>query len=87
MINFPVFMFTFGKISGMDWEPKKHEILKDQSVAQQLHDTGYVVHGNIGRSNIEKLHHFNAPGAVCSTAFIQMIYLTGKMYTGKPAKY
>lgn len=78
----------------MDWEPKKHEILKDQSVAQQLHDTGYVVHGNIGRSNIEKLrdfykklHHFNAPGAVCSTAFIQMIYLTGKMYTGKPAKY
>jgi Phytanoyl-CoA dioxygenase (PhyH) len=52
----------------MDWVPRIHEIIKDAELAQQLHHTGYVVHGNIGAANIEKLlhlynklHHFKAP--------------------------
>ncbi len=52
----------------MTWEPKLHEIVIDDNIRQQLHDTGFVVHGNIGAANIEKLlklyeglHHFNAP--------------------------
>jgi len=52
----------------MKWEPRLHEVIKDSNLKKELHEIGYVVHGNIGAENISKLkalyqelHKFNTP--------------------------
>lgn len=52
----------------MNWSPKKHTIIKNNSIIETIHENGYTVQGNIGPENISKLyalykelHNFNAP--------------------------
>ena len=52
----------------MNWEPLKHTVIIDEVLREQLHQTGYAIHGNIGEENIEKLknlyeqlHDFKTP--------------------------
>ena len=41
----------------MNWEPLKHTVIIDEVLLEQLHQTGYAIHGNIGEENIEKLKY------------------------------
>jgi hypothetical protein len=52
----------------MNWSPKKHTIIKSESLQNAIHENGYTVEGNIGTENIVKLyalykelHKLNAP--------------------------
>ncbi|HLP50934.1 MAG TPA: phytanoyl-CoA dioxygenase family protein [Chitinophagales bacterium] len=39
----------------MLWSPKLHSIVKDKLIQSTLHETGYLIGGNIGRENISAL--------------------------------
>lgn len=52
----------------MNWEPRLHQIVKDDRLKQELHEAGYATYGNIGQEKITKLlhlyqelHRLNAP--------------------------
>ena len=39
----------------MNWTPKKHSIIVDETIKEEIHETGFCIDGNIGQENIEKL--------------------------------
>lgn len=52
----------------MHWQPVKHTVVKNEELAEKLHQEGYAVAGNIGLENIQKLtglynrlHQFKSP--------------------------
>lgn len=55
-------------MSNFNWQPKRHEIIKDTALADTIHDVGYTIPGNIGPEAIARLkelyaelHDFKAP--------------------------
>lgn len=43
-----------------EWQPKRHEVIKDAALADTIHDTGYAIPGNIGADAINRLKELYA---------------------------